>query len=133
MRAADILLFCLCINAAIVFVDASGLGSMFNPGSATGFMTPEHGTFFDSSLSDISALNSNSSIVDYAITATAWLVETTIFMIKFLISAVVIIPALMRIFGFPAYLAVFIQGILYVTYMWAYIQWKSGKSLFTYQ
>lgn len=135
MRAMDILLFCLCINAAIVLVDSSGMGAMFNPhgDGTTGYMSPEKGGIFDNSLSDISALSPDASIVDYAIAATAWVIETAIFLIKFLVSAVFVLPAMMRIFGFPIWLATFIQVLMYVTYMWAIIQWKSGKSLFSYQ
>ena len=138
MRAADILLFCLCINAAIVMVDASGLGAMFTgaPQGETGFLTPQKGGMWGNSLADISkSTSTGGSLTPYDMFAigAAWLVETTIFMITFLLSAVFIIPALMRIFFFPVWLATFVQALLYVTYMWAYVQWKSGKSLFSYQ
>lgn len=133
MRAMDILLFCLCINAAIVLVSASGMGEMFNPGHPNGFFTADTGEYYDNTLSDISNLNNNDSFTDMFMIAASWVIETTVFMIKFLLSAVIVIPAMMDIFGFPLYLAAFLQGLLWVTYMWAYVQWKSGKSLYSYQ
>jgi len=133
MRATDILLFCLCINAAIVLVGASGMGEMFNPGHANGFFSADTGEYYDNTLDDIGNLESDGGFTDMFVIAASWIVENTIFMIKFLLSAVIVIPAMMDIFGFPVYLAVFIQGLLWVTYMWAYVQWKSGKSLFTFQ
>jgi hypothetical protein len=138
MRAADILLFCLCLNAAIAMIDASGMGAMFTgvSNSQTGFLTPQKGGVFANTLGDLSkSTSSGGTLTPYDMFAVgaAWIVETTLFMISFLLSAIFVIPALMRIFFFPVWLAVFVQALLYVTYMWAYVQWKSGKSLFSYQ
>jgi len=136
MRAADILLFCLCINAAVVFVDASGMGAMFtgHAGATTGYLTPEKGGTFGVGLADLNKLSTGqATYADMFLVSASWFVESSIFFLRFLWNAVFIIPAMMNIFGFPIYLAVFVQGLLYTTYVWAYVQWKSGKSLFSYQ
>jgi len=137
MRAIDILLFALCINAAVVFVDASGMGAMFTGqvGSETGFITPESGGIYDAKIDDLSSNigNTEPSFADMFLVGATWFVENTLLLIRFLLSAVFIVPAMMRMFQFPLYLSVFIQGLLYTCYMWAIIQWRSGKSLFSYQ
>jgi len=129
MRAADILLFCLCINASIVFVNELGI-----MGSTERWFMPQTGTAFDNQFQDINQYDTdNISWGEMVQIAIIWLVETTLFVIRFLVQAVIIVPVLIRIFGVPAPLAVMLQVGLYFIYMWGIVQWKSGKSLFSYQ
>lgn len=133
MRAVDILLFCLCINAAIAFIDVSGVAVSFT-GKSTGFMVAQSGQVWSKDLTGINALSNSGSAVggDMFLVAASWVIETTFFAIGFIISAATIIPALMNVFYFPWYLALMLQGLIYYIYLWAYIQYKSGKSLFSY-
>lgn len=133
MRAVDILLLCFCINAAIAFIDVSGAAVAFT-GKSTGYMIAQTGDSWSKDLTGISSLQNDSPAAggDMFLVAASWVIETTFFAIGFIVSAALIIPALMNIFYFPPYLAFMLQGLIYYIYIWAYVQWRGGKSLFSY-
>lgn len=135
MRAIDILLLCLCINAAISFLDVSGAAMPFS-GKSTGYMVAQTGQVWAKELTGINAFKNedpaSTTAGDMFMVAASWVIETSFFAIGFIISAAFIIPALMTVFQFPGYLAVMLQGLIYYIYLWAYLQWKGGKSLFSY-
>lgn len=133
MRAVDILLFCLCLNAAITFIDVSGFGTVLS-GHPTGFMMAAKGELFSQNLTGMNAFSNPATATggDMFMVAASWVIETTFVAIGFILSAILIIPALMDVFYFPVYVAVMLQGLLYMVYFWAYVQWKSGKSLYSY-
>lgn len=134
MRAIDILLFCFCVNAALTFVDVSGFGAALT-GKETGFMrTANLGSAWAHDLTGMNAFSSPNSAIggDMFAVAASWVIETMFYAIGFILAAVFVIPVMMDVFYVPSYLAVILQGLLYYVYLWAYIQMKSGRSLYSY-
>lgn len=132
MRAFDILLICLCFNAAITIIDLSGLSDAF--GQEGGWFIAETGGVWAKDLTGMQAFSNPASAIggDMFLVAASWVIETTFIVVDFFLAAVFVIPAMMRIFHFPWYIAAGLQGLLYYVYLWAYIQWKGGKSLHSY-
>jgi len=131
MRAADILLFCLCVNAAMSFVNTIGV---FSPQDQ--WVTAKTGSAYDLGLGNINSYDTqNLSWGEMVQIGIIWLVETTLFVIRFLVTAAIIVPAMAMSFGIPWNhpVVLMLQAGLYFIYMWGIIQWKSGKSLFSYQ
>jgi hypothetical protein len=64
---------------------------------------------------------------DYLNFAIMWVLASFWMIITVLKAFFVISWDLYFVFGLPASLCAFIQGIVYLIYTWAFVQWKSGR------
>lgn len=130
MRAMDLAVFIIMIEMAIGF-----MGGMH-------FYTDKYGEDVDYMQSGLAqggyvrqfqtenittTFAEKPTIADYFKFALDW-VFASFNMILMIVGAFFAIGLLLNIqFGLPAYLCVFIQGIVYLIYMWGFIQWRSGR------
>ena len=121
MRAYDILMFLVCLEASIGFVsslhifpvsyvDASAVQSNWN-------------------LEEIESQAQTQTVVDKVMLATDMLFKALTTFLNMLIAIVAIYIPLTSVLGVPSEIALLLQGVVYVVYMWAIIQFLSGRSV----
>jgi len=121
MRAYDILLFLVCLEASIGFVSSLNI--------------------FPVSYVDASAVQSNwnleeleeqaqaQSVIDKVMLATDMLFKALSMFFNMLVAIVAIYIPLTTVLGVPSEIALLLQGVVYVVYAWAIIQFLSGRSV----
>lgn len=124
MRGMELFVFVLCINLSIGFINALPL---FEDKTLQEAQSEEYG-YTIQSLEEFNEIQ-DPSIVDYGAMLVTWVWESTIFLFKFVLAFVWLYPALVEVFYIPEAFSLFLQGGLYVMWVLAIIQWKSGKSL----
>jgi len=121
MRAYDILLFLVCLEASIGFVAAIDVFS-------TTYVDPSAvNTQWD--LHTIENETQNQSIFDQIMLATDLLFRAVTMFFTMIVAIVAIYFPLTNTLGVPAEIALLLQGVVYLVYMWALIQFLSGRSV----
>jgi len=121
MRAYDILLFLVCLEASIGFVsslnifpvsyvDASAVQSSWN-------------------LEELEEQAQTQSVIDKVMLATDMLFKALSMFFNMLVAIVAIYIPLTTVLGVPTEIALLLQGVVYVVYAWAIIQFLSGRSV----
>jgi len=128
-RASEITLFIVLIQAAIGFVDASGMFDhhyMNVPANNASYTL----TDLDSYASQAEDDTSISSQIDLYLD---WAWDSFFIGLKVLFAVLFVLPTLINDFGVPGILATFIQvGVYYVYATW-YSQYKSGRGWQAYE
>jgi hypothetical protein len=128
-RASEITLFIILIQAAIGFVDASGMFDQHYysvPSNNASYTL----TDLDSYASQAEDDTSISSQIDLYLD---WAWDSFFIGLKILFSVLFVLPNLITVFGVEPILATFIQvGIYYVYATW-YSQYKSGRGWKAYE
>jgi hypothetical protein len=131
LRAWDITILIIAFELAIGFVNGIGLfqTQFFNEAqvasgsnsSSLGFMTGS----IDSTGNLVGAQQSGS--MDYFTLAVGWLLSGFLLIVSIGQAVVIFLPQLITIFHCPTALAIVIQAMIYLSYVWGYAQWKSGR------
>lgn len=128
-RASEITLFIILVQAAIGFVDGSGIFTEHY------LDVPENNA--DYTLTDLesyaSAANETESITSQVDLYLDWAWESFFIGLKILFAVLFVLPTLISLFGVPTILATFIQVGVYYTYATWYAQYKSGKGWQAYE
>ena len=119
MRAYDILLFLVCLEASIGFVASIDLFS-------TTYVDPSTVQLTDWNVQEIQNQSSSPSLLDTAIDGLVKAIPQ--FFTMLLAIAIIYIP-LTQTFGVPTEVALLFQGVVYLVYTWAIIQFLSGRSV----
>lgn len=127
-RASDITLFIIILQAAVGFVNATGLYTMLY------YSTPQNQySYTVQNLSDYNKATTSPSIGDYITILAAWTWETFFIGIQIVFAVIVVMPFLVLTFKIPLILSAFLQvGVYYIYATW-YAQWKSGKGWKMYE
>jgi len=128
MRAFHIILFLIVLQASIVFVSDTGIFNQNYIENASLAKNTYYKSYNITNLSQYNDLNTEPSTWDYFTISARWIIEGFFLFIKIIFAIAFIFPLLISIFNVPTSLAAFIQGGIYVIYLWGYMQWKSGKS-----
>ena len=129
MRAVDLAIFILILNAAVVFVADVGLFDD-NYLEQSDLSRNQYSSYtIEGNLSEYGNVSANPSNWDYFKTAVVWTIEAMIMFIKIVFSVVFIYPVLVKVFSIPPVLSLFLQVGIYSVYIIGYAQWKSGKSV----
>lgn len=124
MRAMQIFFFILAVNAAIGMVNAVGLFNDPYMVEASG----EEIRYSVSDLSDMAGAGAEPTLIDYTVMRVTWVWEAVLFIVKFIGAFVFIYPVLVEQFMIPAAVSVFLQGLIYVVYVWGWIQFRTNRS-----
>ena len=125
MRAIEISLFLIMIQASVVFVNDSG---MF----ASTFAASPHNTYTLYNTSQLTAGiedPNNLGLLDWFWISVRWIFDSLFIILKVLLGVVVILPWLIYVFHIPAIFAIFMQVGIYVIYWLGYASWKSNRPL----
>ena len=129
LRAVDLAIFILILNASVVFVADVGLfdDNYLEQGDLARNQYSSY-TIADN-LSGYGNISQTSSTWDYFKTSIVWAVEALIMFVKIVFSVVFIYPVLVKVFGVPEVLSGFLQCGIYFLWILGYAQWKKGLSL----
>lgn len=129
MRAFDIILFLIILQASIVFVGHAGIFN-HNYLTNTSLAENQYSTYtVKGNLSGYSDVSQNPSAWDYFKTSITWAVQALIMFVKILFSVLVIYPTLVDVFGIPAPLSALIQVVIVVLWVIGLAQLKSKTSI----
>ena len=123
MRAYDILLFLVCLEAAIGFVSSLHIFPV-NYVDVSAVQTPQ-----DWNLQEVENQTASQSIFDKMMLATDMLFKALSMFLNMLVAIVAIYIPLTTVLGVPSEIALLLQGVVYVVYVWAIIQFLSGRSV----
>lgn len=127
MRAFQIALFLMILQASVVFVNDSGI---FDQNYLENSTIAEN-TYSTYTLTNLSEYTGNTTTVsswDYFTLSARWIIDGFFMIIKAFIGVVFIAYTLITIFSVPVPLAGFLQVGVYFIYYWGYMEWKSGKT-----
>ena len=128
IRAIDIAVFVLILNAAVVFVGDVGLFDD-NYLEQSDLARNQYSSYtIEGNLSEYGNASAGISTWDYFKMSVVWAIEALIMFVKIVFSVVFIYPILVKVFGVPEVLSLFLQGAIYSIYLIGIAQWKSGKS-----
>lgn len=125
MRAIEISLFIIMIQASVVFVNSAGLFSN------TYAASPQN-TYTEYNISQLSAGTedpNNLDLIDMVWMGIRWIIDGFFVLLKVLLAIVLIWPWMVFEFHVPAEIATFLQVGIYVIYWLGYASWKSGRPL----
>ena len=123
MRAYDILLFLVCLEASIGFVSSLNIFPVSYV-DASAVQVSE--TW---SLEDVQNQTATLTLVDKLMFATDILFKAVSMFLNMLLAIAVIYIPLTSVLGVPSEIALLLQGVVYVVYAWAIIQFLSGRSV----
>ena len=123
MRAYDILLFLVCLEVTIGFVSSLHVFPVSYV-DASAVQTPE-----DWNLQEVENQTASQSIFDKVMLATDMLFKALTMFLNMLVAIVAIYIPLTSVLGVPSEIALLLQGVVYVVYAWAIIQFLSGRSV----
>lgn len=127
-RASDITLFLILLQAAIGFIDATGMFDQSYLGSAV----QNNATYTLTDLSEYKAVE-DQTIFDEVLLLAHWGIESFFIAVKIIFAVIFVFPMLITKFQVPIILSAFIQvGVYYVYATW-YAQYKSGKGWKLYE
>lgn len=133
MRAWDITILIIAFEFAIGLMNAIALypytyyqesqvsDNYGGNSSSLGFMSGS----IDSTGNLIGAQQSGS--MDYFTLAVGWLLSGFLLIVSIGQAVVIFLPQLITTFHCPTALAIVIQGMIYLSYVWGYAQWKAGR------
>ena len=127
MRAFHIMLFLIILQASVVFVSDTGIFDQNYIEDASLAKNSYYTSYNISNLTEYSA-GEEPSTWDYFTISAKWIIDGLFLFVKIIFAVAFIFPLLISIFNVPASLAAFIQGGIYVIYLWGYMQWKAGRS-----
>ena len=119
MRAYDILLFLVCLEASIGFVASLDLFS-------TTYVDPSAVQLTDWNVQEIQNQSSSPSLLD---TATDVFVRAIPQFLNMLLAIAIVYIPLTQTLGVPTEVALLFQGAVYLIYVWAIIQFLTGRSV----
>ncbi len=123
MRAYDILLFLVCLEVTIGFVSSLHVFPV-NYVDASAVQTPQ-----EWNLQEVENQTASQSIFDKVMLATDMLFKALSMFLNMLVAIVAIYIPLTSVLGVPSEIALLLQGVVYVVYAWAIIQFLSGRSV----
>ena len=130
MRAYDIALFLIILQAAIGFTNELGIFD-------EQYYATQNNTYTNYRVSDLDEFNNlateEAGLWDYTtmLANLAW--EGIKMFLSVIFSIVIIFPKLISIFNIPAGISAFIQVAIYVVYFIGWAQWKSNKGMRMYE
>ena len=128
MRAIEIAIFVLILNAAVVFVGDVDLFDN-NYLEQSDLSRNQYSTYtIEGNLSEYGNASVNPSTWDYFKMSIAWAIEAMIMFVKIVFSVVFIYPVLVKVFGVPGVLSAFLQVGIWALYLIGLAQWKSKVS-----
>lgn len=128
IRAIDLAIFVLILNAAVVFVADVELFDA-NYLEQSDLSRNEYSSYtIEDNLSEFGNASASLSNWDYFKMSVAWAIEALIMFIKIVFSVVFIYPVLVEVFGVPDVLSGFLQIGVWALYLIGLAQWKSKVS-----
>ncbi len=125
MRALDITVFLIAIQASIGFIDATGAFDN------TYYATPSN-EYADYNISQLGGATTKNDIISKGVSTAEMAVDflwNALFFIVTVLSALILIyPTLVTTFYIPASISAMLQVLIYFMYFLGYTEWKSGKS-----
>jgi len=121
MRAFDILLFLVCLEATIGFVASLDVFPV-------SYVDPS-AVHSDWSLVEIQEEASQQGFFDKMMLATDMLFKALGMFFNMMVAIVAIYVPLTSVLGVPSEVALLVQSVVYVVYVWALIQFLSGRSI----
>ena len=128
MRAFEIILFIIIVQAAVVFTTDINLFDANYLEQSSLAKNQYSTTTIEGNLSEYGSISENPSNWDYFKTSIVWSIEAMIMFVKIIFSIVFIFPVLVKVFEVPTVLAAFLQVGIVGIYIWGLAQWKTGKS-----
>ena len=125
MRAMEIAMFIILIQAGVVFVNSIGLFS-------TTYAVSPANAYTDMNVSEIGGVvedPANMGLLDWFLISVRWVFDGLFIVLKVMLAVVVIWPFLVFVFHVPPELATFLQVGVYVIYWLGYASWKSNRPL----
>jgi len=135
MRAFEIAMMCVLLQASIVFVGAMNIFSG-DPLASGAHQNQYTSWTVESTLGedfeDYAVGNSTNSSgilyqVDTFLIGVTWIWQSFIWVMRILVSVVLIYPTLAWVFGVPEELSALIQIGVVMIYIWGWVQWKSNR------
>ena len=128
IRAIDIAIFVLILNASVVFVADVELFDA-NYLDQTDLSRNQYSSYtIEDNLSEFENVSANPSTWDYFKMSVAWAIEAFVWFIKIVFAVVFIYPVLVEVFGIPGVLSGFLQIGIYSIYLVGLFQWKAKIS-----
>ena len=128
LRAFEIILFILLLQASIVFVGNIDLFEGDDYMEYSAMADNEYSTWnITGELSEYS-VGEEASAWDYFSASVTFLIDGLIMFFKIIFSIVFIYPTLVKVFGLPWELSALLQVGIVTIYIWGLMQYKSGKS-----
>ena len=121
MRAFDILLFLVCLEATIGFVASLDVFPV-------SYVDPS-AVHSDWSLVEIQEEASQQGFFDKMMLVTDMLFKALGMFFNMMVAIVAIYVPLTSVLGVPSEVALLVQSVVYVVYVWALIQFLSGRSI----
>ena len=125
MRAIEISIFIMLIQASVVFVNDVGMFS-------TNYAASPHNAYTEYNVTQLSAGVENPEqmgLMDWFWISVRWVFDGLFIILKMLLAVIVIFPFLVFTFHVPVPLATLIQVGVYVIYWLGYASWKSNRPL----
>jgi len=133
MRAIDLAMFIIILEMSIGFLGSTGDVGLNLYGTHGDYLRRDMSEYSinaqkNTSLGDGLAKTSAPTIADYFLFGAQWLFAGINFFIQIATAFLAISFTLQTKFGIPFIpIGAFVQGIVYLIYMWAIVQWKSGR------
>lgn len=121
-RASELTLFIILVQAAVGFVDATG---MFQESYLS--VPSNEADYTISDLDTFSSQKGEPSLISDIMLGAEWVIESFFIGLKIVLAVVFVVPALVLTFHIPLILSAFIQVGVYYIYVSFYAQYKSGK------
>ena len=126
MRAVQIYIWIMCINAAIGLINMSAIFDET-------YINPDESDEYDYQVEDLQTMAPKEpTFIDYTLMTLHFLWESICWLGKFLLAFFFIYPTLVDELMLPVEFAAALQGVLVVTWILGVIQWKTGKSIWAY-
>ena len=126
MRAFQIALFLMILQASVVFVTDAGIFEHSYLENAS-LAKNTYSTYSLSNITDYTGDATEPSTWDYFTISVRWIVDGLFMIIKAFVGVVFIAQTLVVIFKVPIPLAGLLQVGVYFIYYWGYMEWKSNR------
>jgi len=123
MRALEISLFIIMIQASVVFVNDSGLFTASYAASPHNTYTQYNTTQLAQGIED----PNNLGLLDWFWISVRWIFDGLFIILKIFLGVVFILPWLIFVFHVPLVFATLLQVGIYVIYWLGYASWKSNR------
>lgn len=124
VRSFEIILFLVCIQAAVGFVNTIDLFDDNYYATQSNRFTEDYTI---SEISQYGDIAEEPSVLDYFEMTVTWLWSSFFLFLNIVFGIAFLYFPLVNLFGMPQSLAVFIQAGVAIIYVWGYIQFKSGR------
>jgi hypothetical protein len=123
MRALEISLFIIMIQASVIFVNSTNLFATNYAASPSNAYTQYNTSQISQGVED----PNNLGLLDWFWISVRWIFDSLFVILKVVLAVVLIWPWLVFVFHVPVELATLLQVGIYIIYWLGYASWKSNR------